>query len=81
MQEVDALNHPLLNRQHLLLPNANEHGHFLTFAFDQAEQVTELAQQLNAAGIKTDYRNTRLRFGFALYHEKTDFKQLRQTTV
>lgn len=81
LQEIDKLNHPLLNRQHLLMPNDNEHGHFLTFAFERAEQVAEIAQQLNAVGIKTDYRNTRLRFGFALYHEKTDFKQLQQTTV
>jgi hypothetical protein len=43
-----------------------------------AELVTELAQQLAAAGIETDYRGDRLRFGFALYHDASDYQQLKK---
>jgi len=78
LAEIDALEHPFLNRSHLLVQDLAQHGHFLTFEFPTAEAVSEVATALTAIGIKTDYRNQRLRFGFAMYHNPEDYQQLRQ---
>lgn len=78
LQVLDALEHPLLNRENLLADNLSQHGHFLTFKLDSATQVTQLAEQLAAHGIATDYRNDRLRFGFAIYHDANDYQRLKK---
>ncbi|RUO78611.1 aminotransferase class V-fold PLP-dependent enzyme [Pseudidiomarina taiwanensis] len=75
---LDVAQHPVLNRSRLLHNGLAEHGHFYTFELDSAEQVSELAVQLQQAGIATDYRYKRLRFGFALYHDPEDFHVLTQ---
>lgn len=77
LQHIDTLNHSLLNRERLLLQNAETHGHFYTFVLDSAEQVEKLAAELREKGIATDYRGNRLRFGFALYQDPDDFKKIR----
>lgn len=75
---VSELNHPLLNESNRLHQPSADHGHFFTYQLPSAEQVTELAEQLAAAGIDTDYRGNRLRFGFALYHDGSDYQQLKK---
>ena len=70
---LDAQGHPLLNREHLLLHDANHHGHFFTFRLNSSKQVAEVAALLKQAGITTDYRGDRLRFGFGLYQTAEQF--------
>lgn len=69
---IDKLEHPLLNRNNLLLSEP-AHGHFFTFRLDSTGQVAELAAHLKHHGIETDYRAERLRFGFALYQNADQF--------
>ncbi|MBT3424706.1 MAG: aminotransferase class V-fold PLP-dependent enzyme [Bacteroidetes bacterium] len=69
LEEVAKYDHPLINKNNLLLDDLNKHGHFLTFKLENAEQVSKMAQLLNEHDIITDYRGDRLRFGFALYHD------------
>jgi selenocysteine lyase/cysteine desulfurase len=54
------------------LEQANR-GHFLTF---RTPQAGALHQRLLDAGIVTDYRGDRLRFGFGLYHDPEDIERL-----
>lgn len=70
--KIDALQHPLLNREHLLSAEGGIQGQFLTFRFD-AKRVASLAQSLKEHGVYTDYRGDRLRFGFALYQDAAAF--------
>ena len=65
--------HPLLNAARLLKNGDNPHGHFLTFELDSPEQTAKLAAFLREQHILTDYRGNRLRFGFALYHDPSDY--------
>ena len=78
LQVISELNHPLLNETNRLHQRGADHGHFFTYQLPSAAQVTELAQQLAAAGIDTDYRGNRLRFGFALYHDGSDYQLLKK---
>jgi len=63
----------------LLINPQSEHstnlGHFLTFDLRNASQVHAALSRLN---IVTDYRDTRLRFGFGIYHDKSDVELLIQ---
>ena len=68
LTRLAALKHPLLNRHHLLVDDLSRCGHFLTFELADEDSAGRLYKQLNEAGIKTDYRSNRLRFGFGLYH-------------
>lgn len=56
----------------LLLDPAAERGHFLTFRTPRAEHVY---RALAAAGVTTDVRGDRLRFGFGLYHDIDDIDE------
>ena len=38
--------------------------------------IKSIHKRLDAKGVKTDYRATRLRFGFALYHNLEDIERL-----
>lgn len=73
LQKLDACQHVRLNSASLIAHNLNCHGHFLTFRCGSSAEVAELAAQLKRAGIETDYRADRLRFGFALYHNSADY--------
>lgn len=80
LQHLDTLNHTQLNRNNLLsAPSSGEaqHGHFFTFLLESAEIVEQLARKLREQGVATDYRNNRLRFGFALYQNPSDFQRIR----
>ncbi len=72
LQLLDALQHPWLNRAHLLAEDLAAHGHFFTFRGPDAGAVAELSALLKQNQIETDYRGDRLRFGFALYHQVED---------
>ncbi|MFC2114514.1 selenocysteine lyase, partial [Bacteroidota bacterium] len=69
LEEIAKYDHPLINKDRLLVDNITRHGHFLTFKLDNAEQVEKMAGLLREHKIYTDYRGDRLRFGFALYHD------------
>lgn len=69
---LDEIQHPQLNRTHLLDKQNQQQGQFLTFRF-AAEDVARIAAVLKQQGIITDYRGDRLRFGFALYHNAADY--------
>ena len=72
LTHLDAQNHPLLNRDNLMVDDPDACGHFLTFNLPD-EHITEmLAQFLRSHHILTDYRGNRLRFGFGLYHDAED---------
>ncbi|MRJ42769.1 MULTISPECIES: aminotransferase class V-fold PLP-dependent enzyme [Idiomarina] len=75
---LDEAGHPLVNRQRLLVNSLAQHGHFFTFCLDNPDQVQQLAEKLAKAGIETDYRGNRLRFGFALYHDVADYQRLKK---
>lgn len=68
LDQLDALAHPLVNRQALMVEDAADRGHFLTFELPDAHTTAIIAGQLERQQIMTDYRGNRLRFGFALYH-------------
>ncbi|MCU7553233.1 aminotransferase class V-fold PLP-dependent enzyme [Alteromonas sp. ASW11-19] len=68
LSQLDTLAHPMVNRQALLVEDATERGHFLTFELPDAQTTATIAQNLERHHIMTDYRGNRLRFGFALYH-------------
>jgi kynureninase len=58
----------------LVTPAATDHrGHFLTFETPQAETFYN---DLLKRGVTTDYRGTRLRFGFGIYHDRDDVDRL-----
>jgi len=48
-------------------------GHFLTYRTDKA---ADLCEALAQSGVITDHRGSKLRFGFALYHDRSDIDQL-----
>ncbi|QBL10241.1 aminotransferase class V-fold PLP-dependent enzyme [Rheinheimera sp. D18] len=73
LAQLAELNHPQLNSKTLVAHDLSCHGHFLTFRFGSLVEVAELAAVLKRAGIETDYRGDRLRFGFALYHNSEQY--------
>lgn len=77
LEQLDAVQHPDINRANLLAHDLSHHGHFLTFKLASAERVNGIAQQLAAAGVATDYRSDRLRFGFAIYHDASDYARIK----
>lgn len=69
---LDEQDHPLLNRQRLVVAEPHARGQFLTFALDDEKQTADFAATLKERNIVTDFRGNRLRFGFALYHDHDD---------
>lgn len=60
----------------LVNSDADHRGHFLAFEIGNVDLMKEIHKLLEAKGVKTDFRNTRLRFGFALYHNLKDVERL-----
>lgn len=58
-----------LNEKNLLKHDLDHHGHFLTFDMISAETTKMLHDAFYQAGIRTDYRGSRWRFGFGLYQD------------
>jgi kynureninase len=63
-----------LNPAQLIVPlQQPNRGNFLTF---RTPEAGALHQRLLDAGVVTDYRGDRLRFGFGLYHDSADIERL-----
>lgn len=62
-----------LRAAQLVVPQGQPRGNFLTFELEQAARVQ---QQLAARNVVTDYRGSRLRIGFGLYHTAADVDAL-----
>jgi selenocysteine lyase/cysteine desulfurase len=74
------IDHHYLTEKNILSVNYNHHGHFLTFAMPSAEHAKALHDELRAINVWTDYRASRLRFGFAIYqNDCIDLKALVKT--
>lgn len=52
------------------------HGHFLTFEAASESEATSRRATWLEQGIYVDQRGARLRFGFGLYHDRTDVTEL-----
>lgn len=72
LQHIDGLEQSVLTRDCLLVNDFDYHGHFLTFEINDAAKTQKLYEHLSHHGVMTDFRGTRLRFGFAPYHEVSD---------
>ncbi len=72
---LDKINHPHLNRNNLLVDDIDHHGHFLTFNLESTELVNSIREKLESNGVLTDSRKNRLRFGFSLYHDHTEYSE------
>ena len=70
LEQLSAQQHPVLNESNLVVNDASERGHFLTFELESADITQQLSAALKEQGILTDSRGNRLRFGFGLYHTK-----------
>ena len=70
LEQLSAQQHPMLNVSNLVVEDASERGHFLTFELESADITQQLSAALKEQGILTDSRGNRLRFGFGLYHTK-----------
>jgi selenocysteine lyase/cysteine desulfurase len=70
LEQLSAQQHPMLNKSNLVVEDASERGHFLTFELESADITQQLSAALKEQGILTDSRGNRLRFGFGLYHTK-----------
>ena len=64
------IDHPYLTEKNILSVDYNHHGHFLTFAMPSPEHTKKLHDELRAHNIWTDYRGSKLRFGFGLYQNE-----------
>jgi selenocysteine lyase/cysteine desulfurase len=62
-----SIDHHFLTEKNILSVDYNYHGHFLTFAMPSPEHTKKLHDELRSHNIWTDYRASRLRFGFGLY--------------
>ncbi len=70
---VAALPKGPLNVAQLVVPQDQPRGNFLTFELENAATVQ---MRLAKAKVVTDYRGTRLRIGFGLYHSAEDVDAL-----
>jgi len=69
LNELDTIKNPLINMNTLLVHNLDSHGHFYSFELNDPERTAALNKALSDRGLKTDFRGSRLRFGFGLYHQ------------
>lgn len=65
-----TIDHHYLCEKNILSIDYNYHGHFLTFAMPSPEHSKKLHDELRSINIWTDYRSSRLRFGFGLYQDE-----------
>jgi selenocysteine lyase/cysteine desulfurase len=69
LEQLEQAHHPTLRVNKLVWRgDLNNHGHFLTFELGSPELCQKTYQELLNKKIMTDFRKTRLRFGFAMYH-------------
>ena len=60
-----------LTEDKILHLDFNHHGHFFAFELKDAALVKSLHDDLKKNHIHTDYRGSRLRFGFAIYQNES----------
>lgn len=60
----------------LIPEDLNWHGHFLTYEGETESSAAQFQESLKTHEILIDRRGKRLRFGFGLYHNETDVKDL-----
>lgn len=69
LNQLEEAHHPVLKPQKLVWRGSlADHGHFLTFELGTPENCKNTYESLLKKNIQTDFRKSRLRFGFALYH-------------
>lgn len=68
-QHLLTLHHPLIKEENIIHRDFDEHGHFYAFEIGDAAQTKQLHELLKQNRVHTDFRGTRLRFGFGLYQE------------
>lgn len=74
-----SIDHHYLTEKNILNVDYNHHGHFLTFAMPSPEHTKALHDELRAMNIWTDFRGSRLRFGFGIYqNDCIDLSALRK---
>ena len=61
------IDHHYLTEKNILCVDYKNHGHFYTFAMPSPEHAKALHDELKYNRIRTDFRGSRLRFGFGLY--------------
>jgi selenocysteine lyase/cysteine desulfurase len=64
---LTKIDHPYLMEKNILSVDYQNHGHFYTFAMPSPEHTKKLHDELRSINIWTDYRGSKLRFGFAIY--------------
>jgi selenocysteine lyase/cysteine desulfurase len=69
LEQLAELKQEILTADNLMMHNMDRHGHFLTFELQDSDKTEGVYQHLKQNKIMTDYRGSRLRFGFAPYHE------------
>ncbi len=68
LDELANYDHHYLREKNILSVDYKHHGHFFTFALPSNEHAKKYHKLLKENNIITDYRGSRLRFGFGLYH-------------
>lgn len=63
------IDHFYLMEKNIISIDYNNHGHFYTFAMPSNDHAKKMHDELRANQIWTDFRGSKLRFGFGLYQE------------
>ncbi|MBY0555059.1 aminotransferase class V-fold PLP-dependent enzyme [bacterium] len=69
--KLAAAGHPVLNEKNILHLDFNKHGHFYAFETGANDIAKKIHDDLYTRSIRTDYRGSRIRFGFGLYQEES----------
>jgi len=75
LEQLKTIHHTELNLNNLLFNDLKHHGHFLTFQLKNNSITKALHLRLKEAGIITDYRSNKIRFGFSIYQDQSDIKK------
>ena len=67
LNHLVKIDHHYLTDKNIICVDYANHGHFFTFAMPSPEHAKALHDELRYNKIRTDYRGSRLRFGFGLY--------------
>lgn len=70
LKSLDQLQSKFINKNNLLVTEAENRGHFLTFKLSSSEVCEKIYKNLWNLKIQTDRRGDRLRFGFGLYQNQ-----------
>lgn len=74
LKDIAGIHHEIfqkhITQNNLLMHDLANHGHFLTFDLKDVKIIQDIYRQLLSRKIITDFRGTRLRFGFGLYQDR-----------